>query len=195
MKRTEIELAFRQAPPRPARSGVDAPRSGAGTEFTPAAVLCPIVERRSGLFVHLVRRSETLRRHAGQISFPGGRIERDDRNSLAAALREAKEEIGLDAALVEPIGTLPLYRTGTGYEIRPHVGFVRADFVARPDGSEIVAAFEAPLSYLLDPRNRRIERRRIEGRLRSYYAITWEEHTIWGATAAMLKAFSDRVSV
>ena len=191
--RADIERAFRQEGPCPACDPVVAADAESCGEFTPAAVLCPLVEREDGLFVHLVRRSENLRRHAGQISFPGGRIEREDRDSLAAALREAKEEIGLDADLVEPVGRLPLYRTGTGYEIRPHVAFVCAGFTPRPDGSEIAYAFEAPLAYLLDPRNRRIERRTVNGRLRSYYAIPWGEHTIWGATAAMLKSFADKV--
>ena len=193
MRRIDVERAFRsRARDRDSVIGhASDARPGAG--FTPAAVLCPIVERQAGLFVHMVRRSEHLRRHAGQIGFPGGRIERQDRDSLAAALREAKEEIGLEASLVEPLGTLPLYRTGTGYEIRPHVAFVGSEFVARPDGQEIAAAFEAPLAYLLDPRNRWTEKRMVGGRLRSYFVIAWEEYTIWGATAAMLKAFADRV--
>ena len=193
MRRADIERAFRQEGPQGAPATRCASDATSTAEYEPAAVLCPIVERPDGLFVHLVRRSAGLRRHAGQIAFPGGRIEREDPDSLAAALREAREEIGLESVQVEPVGELPLYRTGTGYVIRPHVAFVSSDFVARPDGLEIVEAFEAPLPYLLDPDNRRIERRKVGGHVRSYYAIHWSGHTIWGATASMLKSLADKV--
>ena len=161
--------------------------------LVPAAVLCPVVERRSGLAVVLVRRSPALRRHAGQIGFPGGRVEASDRDTLAAALREAEEEIGLAPARVEPVGVLPRYRTGTGFEIWPHVGLVAAGFRPRPDGVEVVETLEPPLAFLLDPANRRRVDRNTGGRVRSTSTLCWRQHEIWGATAALLKAFADRV--
>ena len=193
MRRAEIERAFRGGLRDSGRAVVHAPDAGRNDPYTRAAVLCPIVERDSALLVILVRRSERLRLHAGQIAFPGGRVERGDRDSLAAALREAGEEISLQAPLVEPIGTLPAYRTGTGYEILPHVAFVNAAFAARPDGGEVEEAFEVPLAHLLDPRNLRLEQRRTGGRMRHYYAIDWNGRTIWGATAAILKSLADKV--
>jgi len=164
-----------------------------GEVYQPAAVLCPIAERTDGLVVHLVRRSRRLSRHAGQVAFPGGRIESGDRDSLDAALREAEEEIGLDPSMAEPVGCLPVYRTGTGFEIRTHVAFVPGSFVARPDGREIESAFTAPLGHLLDPANLRRMQPAEKGRVRSHYAVEWEGQVIWGATAALLKFLSDAV--
>lgn len=166
----------------------------AGGPFRPAAVLIPVIERPAGLSVLLIRRSEALAVHAGQIGFPGGRIEKGDPHSLGAALREAQEEVGLDPALVTPVGTLPQYRTGTGFEIVPHVGFVPEDFVPVPDGGEVAEVFEAPLGFLLDPSNRQWHSALSQGRRRWYYAIPYEHHFIWGATAGILKTLADRIA-
>lgn len=180
-------LARPGAPVQPPEGAVDGP-------FRPAAVLIPVIERAAGLRVLLIRRSEALTVHAGQIGFPGGRIEQGDPHALGAALREAQEEVGLDPAQVTPAGTLARYRTGTGFEISPHVGFVPDDFVPVPDGREVAEVFEAPLGFLLDPSNRRRHSALYQGRRRWYYAIPWGRHFIWGATAGMLKMLADRIA-
>ena len=192
LRRADVEWALAASPGTP---GADSFHPGdplRPERFQPAAVLCPIVERAEGLAVILIRRSAELRVHAGQIGFPGGRIEAGDSDSLAAALREAEEEIGLPADLVTPAGRLESYRTGTGYEIVPHVGFVEDEFTAQPASWEVAATFEVPLGFLLDPRNRRRERFAILGGERWYDAIPYKGHYIWGATASILKSFADR---
>ena len=156
----------------------------------PAAVMCLLRPDRDYRVI-LTRRAENLPQHAGQISFPGGRIEPDDRSPLDAALREAREEIGLDPKAVSIAGALKPNRTGTGYLIVPFVGFVPAGFSPVADRREVAEVFEAPLCFLLDPRNRRRKRARIDGVDRQYYVVTFGEYEIWGATAAILKSFSD----
>ena len=151
-----------------------------------AAVLVPVV-RRDVLTVLFTKRSSALRRHAGQISFPGGRSDDDDASPLATALREANEEIGLDAGLVEPLGYLDGYRTVTGYNIVPVVALVDGAIEPRPDPSEVAEVFEVPLSFLMEPANHQRHARDWDGRARYYYAMPYREHYIWGATAGMLK--------
>lgn len=164
-----------------------AERAGAST---PAAVLVPIVDRGAenpaGLTVLLTLRAPHLKLHSGQVSFPGGRVDPQDASPEAAALREAQEEIGLDAARVELIGRLPDYRTGTGYRITPVVGVVSPPFELRPDPAEVSEVFEVPLAVLLDPANHRRDSREWQGRVRQFFVIAHERHYIWGATAAML---------
>ena len=157
---------------------------------TPAAVLVPIVDRGSenpaGLTVLLTVRAPHLKMHSGQVSFPGGRIDPQDASPEAAALREAREEIGLDAGRVELLGRLPDYLTGTGYRITPVVAVLSPPFELRPDPSEVSEVFEVPLTVLLDPANHRRDSREWQGRARQFFVIAHERHYIWGATAGML---------
>ncbi|MDT9598077.1 CoA pyrophosphatase [Sphingosinicella rhizophila] len=166
----------------------------AGEPPTPAAVLVPIVDRPQPTII-LTERLGTMRTHPGQISFPGGRIDPDDRDPTAAALREAEEEIGLPPHLVEVIGTADLYRTVTGFEVTPIVGVVPADLPLAAHPGEVAAIFEAPLDYLLEPRHQIVRRAEWRGRERSYYEIIWEGRRIWGATAAMIVNLSRRLEL
>ncbi len=151
-----------------------------------AAVLVPLVDHAEGLTVLLTQRSEHLADHAGQISFPGGRIEDTDPDPERAALREAWEEVGLDAARVELVGRLDRYETTSGFEIVPVVGLVRPPLDLRPDPLEVAEAFEVPLAFLIDPANCERRSREVRGVVRSYYAMPYRGWTIWGATAGML---------
>ena len=159
----------------------------------PAAVLVPIVLRPE-LTVLLTLRSPELRSHAGQISFPGGRVDPDDNGPLACALREAREEIGLLPACVEPLGYLDSYRTGTGFQVVPVVGLVQPGFTLALDAREVAEAFEVPLRFLMDPANHRRDSRDWRGgRRRFFYAMPYEERYIWGATAGMLRNMHQRL--
>ena len=159
-----------------------------------AAVLCPIVQRRDGLAVILTRRSESLPTHPGQISFPGGRIERSDPSPMSAALREAEEEIGLSPRHVEIGGELPAYETSTGFTIAPFVGFIDPAFQALPEAGEVAEVFEAPLDFLMNPANHLRQSREWKGGRRHFYAMPWRGYHIWGATAGMLRALSNRLA-
>jgi 8-oxo-dGTP pyrophosphatase MutT (NUDIX family) len=160
--------------------------------ITPAAVLVPVVDRPTPTVI-LTLRPETMRTHAGQVSFPGGRIDAGDNGPVAAALREAEEEIGLPPAAVDVIGLADLYRTVTGFEVTPVVGVVPPDLPLRAHPGEVAAMFEAPLDYLLDPGNHRLLQAQWRGQMRSYYEIMWGERRIWGATAAMIVNLSRRL--
>lgn len=157
----------------------------------PAAVLIPLVAREGALRLLLTRRTSHLHDHAGQISFPGGRVDASDRDPVHTALREAQEETGLPAAAVEVLGHLPRYVTATSYEVTPVVGLIEQPFALQLDSFEVEEAFEVPLAFLMDPANH--ERRRVEfdGAPRTFYAIPWiaqaRRYFIWGATAAMLR--------
>lgn len=162
----------------------------------PAAVLCGLVDRGDGdgWRVILTRRADHLNRHAGQVAFPGGRIDPQDPTPEAAALREAQEEIGLAPAHVEMIGAIDPHRTVTGYAVTPFVGFVDPGFAPRPDPSEVAEVFEPPLAFLMDPANRVQEMRQGPGPRGAYWAMPWEGRYIWGATARMLVSLSDRIA-
>jgi 8-oxo-dGTP pyrophosphatase MutT (NUDIX family) len=149
-------------------------------------VLVPLIVRETGLCVLLTQRSAHLTDHAGQISFPGGRQEPDDADAVAAALRETEEEIGLPRALVQVIGRLDTYVTGTGYSITPIVGLIRPPLSLRPDPFEVAEVFEVPLAFIADPANHQRHSREADGRTRSYYVIPYQQRFIWGATAGML---------
>jgi len=168
---------------------------GAAAELTRAAVLVPLVEHAPGYTVLLTRRTEHLHDHAGQVSFPGGRVAPGDGHPVATALRETEEEIGLGRERIEIAGCLDRYRTGTGFLITPVVGFVRPSFELRLDPFEVADAFEVPLDYILDPRNREIHALRRNGAKRRYYAYRYAEHYIWGATAGMLVNLARRLDM
>jgi 8-oxo-dGTP pyrophosphatase MutT (NUDIX family) len=163
-----------------------------GAAITPAAVLVAVVERPHPSVI-LTERPETMRQHPGQISFPGGRIDPEDDGPVAAALREAEEEIALPRDAVQVIGTADLYRTVTGFEVTPVVGVIPPDLPLRPRPGEVAAMFEAPLDYLLDPAHQRVRTAEWRGRERCYYEIEWEGRRIWGATAAMIVNLSRRL--
>lgn len=151
-----------------------------------AAVLVPLVDRRGGLTVLLTQRTAHLSAHAGQISFPGGRMEPDDADATATALRETEEEVGLPREHVRVVGRLDNYVTGTGFEITPVVGIVTPPFPIVIDPYEVAEAFEVPLAYVLDPRNHHQVERDSAGRRRVFYVLPYEGRNIWGATAGML---------
>ncbi|MEM6833416.1 MAG: CoA pyrophosphatase [Pseudomonadota bacterium] len=160
---------------------------------TPAGVLVPLVERRGGLNVVLTKRSSALKRHAGQVSFPGGRRDPEDPDLTATALREAEEEIGLPRHDVSVLGPLPLYRTGTGFQITPVVGVIPATFSPVPETGEVEEVFEVGLDILMDPANHSLESAVWNGRKRDYYVLPHDRHTIWGATAGILVGLSQRI--
>ena len=156
-----------------------------------AAVLVAITDRSEPGVLLTVRR-EHLRTHAGQVSFPGGRIDPGE-DALAAALREAEEEIGLPPGQVELWGAADPYRTITGYRVTPIIGLVPPDLPLAPHEHEVADWFEAPLSFLLDPANQRRMSAEFQGRTRHYYQIDWQGRRIWGATAAMLVNLTRRL--
>ena len=158
----------------------------------PAAVLVPIVLREH-LTVMLTQRSHDMPSHPGQISFPGGKVEECDTTPVDCALREAREEIGLGAEFVETLGFLDSYRTGTGFQISPVVALVRPGFAVALDPREVLEVFEVPLPFLMDQTNHQKHVRPWRGRERSYYAMPYEDHYIWGATAGMLKNMHQRL--
>ena len=164
--------------------------------LTPASVLVPLVQRGDGLKVLLTRRTEHLRDHAGQISFPGGRAEQQDRDAADTALREAEEEIGLPRSVVDIIGQLPHYTTITRFRVTPVVALVQPTFTLHPDGFEVAEAFEVPLQFLMTPAHHQRHAFELQGRPRQFRSMPWHgldaqgvprEYFIWGATAAMLR--------
>ena len=160
--------------------------------FTPAAVLIAITDRPQPGMI-LTQRHAGLRAHAGQVAFPGGRLDPEDIDAVAAALREAEEEIALPRNAVDVIGRSDLFRTGTGFSIEPVVGIVPPDLELRPSEAEVDAIFEVPLDFLLDPANRAYKTMEWQGGLRSYYEFLWEDRRIWGVTAAMLVNLARRI--
>ena len=163
--------------------------SGAGM---PAAVLVAIT-RRTDPGVILTRRRDHLRTHAGQVAFPGGRIDPGDHDASAAALREAHEELGLPSHEVTLWGTADRYRTVTGFDVVPVIGEIPPDLPLCPQEDEVADWFEAPLAFLLDPANQRAVEAEFEGKMRTYYQINWQDRRIWGATAAMLVNLTRRL--
>jgi 8-oxo-dGTP pyrophosphatase MutT (NUDIX family) len=157
----------------------------------PAAVLIAVTDRAEPGVILTVRR-EHLRTHAGQIAFPGGRVDPGE-EPVAAALREAHEEILLDPGVVDLVGAIEPYRTVTGYVVTPVIGVVPTDLPLEPHEHEVADWFEAPLHYLLDPANQLRRSAPFQGRERHYYEIGWEGRRIWGATAAMIVNLSRRL--
>jgi 8-oxo-dGTP pyrophosphatase MutT (NUDIX family) len=158
----------------------------------PAAVLIPVVDHPQPT-VLLTQRSAHLNDHAGQISFPGGKIDAADASPLDTALREAEEEIGLSRDFVDPIGYLDLYGTSFGFRILPTLARIRPGFNLRINESEVVDAFEVPLAFLMDPANHQMHSREFRGMERSYYAMPFADRYIWGATAGILRVLYERI--
>jgi 8-oxo-dGTP pyrophosphatase MutT (NUDIX family) len=166
------------------RAGVSATR--------PASVLVPVIDR-SEPAVLLTQRTSDLASHAGQVAFPGGKIEANDASPVAAALREAREEVGLASVLVAPIGYLDLYLTFSGFRILPTVACVKPNFALTLNPSEVTEAFEVPLAFLMNPSNHERKTREWKGIQRDYYAIPFEGRYIWGITAGILRNLYERV--
>jgi 8-oxo-dGTP pyrophosphatase MutT (NUDIX family) len=158
----------------------------------PAAVLIPVVDHAEPT-VLLTQRSAHLNEHAGQIAFPGGKIDAVDKSPRDAALREAEEEIGLDRSFVDAIGYLGVYGTGFGFRILPTVARVRPGFKLTINHAEVDDAFEVPLSFLMNPANHHVHSKEFRGMERSYYAMPFAERYIWGATAGILRVLYERI--
>lgn len=168
--------------------------SSPGSPLRDAAVLVPIVvEDRPAPSLILTKRSSALKHHPGQIAFPGGKVDAEDADIVAAALREGQEEIALDPRHVEVLGNLAPHETVTGFNVTPVVALVSPEFTPRADPSEVAEAFEVPLAHFLDVRNYLIESRRWRGRRRYFFTVPWGPYYVWGATARMLRALADRM--
>ena len=162
-------------------------------KLTRAAVLVPIIIRDNGLHILLTKRNENLKNHAGQISFPGGRVDDTDRDAQHTALRETQEEIGLKPRLIKVIGELDQYVVGTGYLVNPFVGVIKPPFKLIRQEDEVSEIFEVPLDFLINPANFTRYARMFNGETHYHHAITWGNYFIWGATAGMLRNLSRRL--
>jgi 8-oxo-dGTP pyrophosphatase MutT (NUDIX family) len=160
----------------------------------PAGVLVALVARPEGPTVILTRRTDDMPTHAGQVAFPGGRVQAEDATIMDAALREAHEEVGLDPALVDVIGLGDPWHSVTSYHITPVLGLVSQAPTLRADPREVAAVFEVPFSFLMDPANHIRETRHWNGQDRHYWTMPWQGHHIWGATAGMLRALALRLN-
>ncbi len=187
LTKEEIERRLAQdLPPAPDANVLPRYRHPPERVPTPAAVLVPLINRPAGLTVLLTQRAAHLHDHAGQISFPGGRVDEGDSNRAHTALREAEEETGLARDLIQLIGQLPEWDIQTGFRVTPVVGWIEPPVQFSPDPFEVAEVFEVPLSFLLNPDNHRRHSDVINGRQRHYYSMPYEGRNIWGATAGML---------
>lgn len=200
--RARARLRF-EVPPGLTDASVVPPSGDPGTDrmleiiareqpIRPAAVLIAVVDHPQPT-VLLTQRAAHLHDHAGQISFPGGKIDPEDASPLDAALREAWEEIGLEREFIDPIGYLDLYGTGFGFRILPTVARIRPGFDLRISADEVDDAFEVPLAFLMDVANHQVHSKEYRGIMRSYYAMPFQQHYIWGATAGMLRVLYERI--
>lgn len=192
MQPTALRRRFVEPPVWTPEMRSDARLFDADVEPRPASVLVPLVSRDGGLNVLLTQRTAHLTDHAGQISFPGGRVEENDADVVATALRESEEEIGLPASVVDVLGRLPEYRTVTGYRVTPVVALIERPFTLQLDTFEVSEAFEVPLAFLMDPANHERRLYRYADIARTFYAMPYQaerRYFIWGATAAMLRNF------
>lgn len=164
-----------------------------GLKLKDAAVLVPVVDDPEGAKVILTQRTATLRKHSGQVAFPGGGIDEGDLSPEVAALREAEEEIGLDPSFVETVGRLPQYLSGTGFRIVPVLSVVRRGFVIKPNPDEVDAVFEVPLSFLMNPDNHQRDSRTWQGIVRHFYVMPYGERHIWGITAGIIRTLYERL--
>ena len=200
--RARARLRF-EVPPGLTDASVVPPSGDQGTDrmleiiareqpIRPAAVLIAVVDHPQPT-VLLTQRAAHLHDHAGQISFPGGKIDATDASPLDAALREAEEEIGLAREFIDPIGYLDLYGTGFGFRILPTLARIRPGFTLRISEDEVDDAFEVPLAFLMDAANHQVHNKEFRGIMRSYYAMPFQQHYIWGATAGMLRVLYERI--
>jgi 8-oxo-dGTP pyrophosphatase MutT (NUDIX family) len=163
--------------------------------LTPAAVLALIVKRPEDWTMLFTQRAHETPAHPGQISFPGGRVQPSDASPVETALRETEEEIGLARTLIEPVGGFDAYETGTGFRITPIVGLIEPGFTLTLCAREVAEAFEAPLSFLMNPANHERREGEWRGRRGAYYAMPYQDRFIWGATAGMIRALYERLYV
>lgn len=174
---------------------LNADATSPGIPLRDAAVLVPIVvEDRAAPALILTKRSSALKHHPGQIAFPGGKVDPDDTDIVAAALREGHEEIALSPDHVEVMGTLAPHETVTGFNVTPVIGLISPAFRPKPDPSEVAEVFEVPLAHVLNPENYLIESRRWRGQRRYFFTVPWGPYYVWGATARMLRALADRMN-
>ncbi|MGO9361018.1 MAG: CoA pyrophosphatase [Xanthobacteraceae bacterium] len=203
-RRARARLSF-EIPPALSDANLIPPSGDQGTDrmlqivaeerpIRPAAVLIGVVAREAPT-VLLTQRAAHLNDHAGQISFPGGKIDPTDASPLETALREAEEEIGLDRSFIEPIGYLDVYATGFGFRILPTVARVRPGFTLQVNPNEVDEAFEIPLAFLMDPVNHQRHSKEWRGIMRSYYAMPFADRYVWGATAGILRVLYERIIV
>jgi 8-oxo-dGTP pyrophosphatase MutT (NUDIX family) len=190
--REALESGHRSSPELIGGDVLDEEEAGHGT--SPAAVLVAVVDRPDPTVI-LTLRPETMRKHPGQVSFPGGRIDPGDDGPIAAALREAEEEIGLPPSAVTVIGVADRYRTVTGFEVTPVLGLVPPGLTLVPHPGEVAAVFEAPLRHIFDPAHQHVRTALWRGKERTYYEIMWEDRRIWGATAAMIVNLGRRLAL
>lgn len=165
----------------------------AGLKLRDAAVLVPVVDDGDEAKVILTQRTSTMRQHSGQIAFPGGGIDPEDRSPEQAALREAEEEIGLDRSFVETLSRLPTYYAATGFRITPVLSVVKRGFEITPNPTEVDEVFEVPLSFLMNKANHQRGSREWDGMERHFYVMSYEEREIWGITAGILRTLYERL--
>lgn len=204
-RRARAALSFALPPVLASGAGAPGPAAGLtgdhsldGQPFAmgvpkPAAVLVAVVAHARAATVLLTQRTGAMRQHAGQIAFPGGKIDPADPTPLAAALREAEEEIGLSRDALEPLGYLDPYLTGTGYLVLPVVALVEPPLRLAPNPEEVADVFEVPLMFLMDPANHQRARKTVKDRVREFYAMPFEDRYIWGATAGILRNLYERL--
>ncbi|WP_425050996.1 CoA pyrophosphatase [Psychromarinibacter sp. S121] len=166
----------------------------AGVKLRPAGVLVPVIAGPNGAEVILTKRSSALKHHPGQIAFPGGKVDPGDDGPVGAALREAHEEIGLDPANVEVLGTLPPHETVTSFRVTPVLARIRDEFTEIPEPGEVEEVFRVPFAHVTDPSRFQIQSRRWQGRSRSYFVVPYGPYYIWGATARMLRVLAERLA-